>query len=102
MLTPSERRTRARAAAFALHAQGGTSTAAATAAQLARFDRLVDPEGKLAPEERAKRARQALRSYMTRLSLKASQARRKGKPTTAFDLPVVGSVAEGTSDAATA
>lgn len=80
MLTPSERRTRARVAAFALHAMGGTNTGPATAAQLARFDRLVDPSSSLPPEERAKRARAALRSHMSALSLKASQARRKKTP----------------------
>ena len=78
-LTAAERSTRARVGAYALHAQRDAreTTAAATAAKLGRFDRLVDPEGKLAPDERARRARAALRSYMAALSLKASQAKRK-------------------------
>jgi hypothetical protein len=56
------------------------TTRAATIAQLARFDRLVDPEGKLPPDERARRSRAALRSYMSALSLRASQAKRKKNP----------------------
>lgn len=75
MLSPSERRLRARAAAYALHAQGGTSTTAATAAFLARFERQVDPEGALAPEERARRAEHALKAHMSALALKACRAR---------------------------
>lgn len=74
-LTPAERSLRARAAAYALHSQGGTSTEAATAAQLARFDRQVDPDGSLDPAERARRARFALKSHMASLSLKASRAK---------------------------
>jgi hypothetical protein len=78
-LTAAERSTRARIGAFALHAQRDPreTTRAATVAQLGRFDRLVDPEGKLPPEERSRRARAALRSYMSALSLKASQAKRR-------------------------
>ena len=78
-LTPKQRTLRARAAAFALHAQGGTSTAAGTTAFLARFEAEVDPEGTLDPAERARRAMLARRSYMTRLALKASRARAKKK-----------------------
>jgi hypothetical protein len=74
-LTPEQRRLRARAAAHALHAQGGTSTAAGTAAFLARFDRQVDPDGLLPMEERARRAEHARKAYMSGLALKASRAR---------------------------
>jgi hypothetical protein len=74
-LTAQQRSLRARAAAYALHAQGGTSTAAATAANMARFERQVDPDGILAPDVRAKRAEQARRSYMSSLALKSSRAR---------------------------
>ena len=73
-LTPEQRRLRARAAAHAMHAQGKTNTRAATIAQLARFERQVDPDGTLAPDERARRADHALRSYMASLALKASRA----------------------------
>src|SRR5215210_6897991 len=65
-LSASERTLRARAAAFALHASGGTSTAAGTRAFLDRFEREVDPDGVLNPDERAKRAAFARRSSMAR------------------------------------
>jgi hypothetical protein len=74
-MTPAQRTLRARAAAFAQHAQGRTSTAAGTAAFLARFEREVDPDGTLPPEERARRAEFARRSYMAKLGLKASKAK---------------------------
>lgn len=79
MLSPSERALRARIAAHALHAQGGTSTKAGTAAFLARFERQVDPAGTLAPEERARRAEHALKAHMSALALKASRARARGR-----------------------
>jgi hypothetical protein len=80
-LTAAERSTRARIGAYARAAQydGRQVTAAATVAQLARFDRQVDPDGVLPPEERARRARAALRAHMTTLSLRAQRARRKRK-----------------------
>lgn len=74
-LTAAQRSLRARAAAHALHAQGGTSTKAGTAAFLARWSRQVDPDGILTAEERAKRADHALRAHMSSLALKASRAR---------------------------
>jgi len=48
-----------------------------TAASLARFERQVDPDGVLDPEERAFRAEQAKRAYYTRLVLRSVQARRR-------------------------
>lgn len=77
MLTPNERKLRARLAAHALHASGGTNTVPARQAFLARFEREVDPDGQLAPAERAARADHARRAHMAKLSLRASQARRK-------------------------
>lgn len=74
-LSPKQRTLRARAAAHALHAQGGTSTKAGTAAFLARFEREVDPDGRLPPEERSRRAAHARKSYMAGLALKASRAK---------------------------
>ncbi len=74
-LTAPQRSLRARAAAHALHAMGGTSTKAGTTAFLERFERQVDPDGSLAPEERARRATHARKSYMSSLALKASRAR---------------------------
>jgi hypothetical protein len=75
MLSPSQRTLRARVAAYALHAQGGTSTKAGTAAFLARFEKQVDPDSTLLPAERARRAAFARKSYMGKLALKASRAR---------------------------
>ncbi|MBA3362335.1 MAG: hypothetical protein H0T94_12905 [Acidimicrobiia bacterium] len=80
-LTPSERSLRARAAAHALHA--GTDSRQhlqpAREAFMARFEKQVDPEGKLNPEERARRAEQARKSYFVGLSLKSAKARRAKK-----------------------
>ncbi len=76
-MTPAQRSLRARMAAYALHAQGGTSTGAGTAAFLSRFERQVDPDGTLAPEERAKRATYARKAYFSRLALRSSIARTK-------------------------
>ena len=80
MLSPTERRLRARAAAFALHAQGGTTTTAAFAARMRKLETQVDPDGSLTPDERARRVRLALRSQMATLSLKASRARGRHGP----------------------
>ena len=90
----AERSLRARLAAYALHAQRDPreTTANGRAAFLARFDREVDPEGLLEPDERRRRAEQARRAYFTRLSLaaikarqakRAAQARRKADGTAA-------------------
>jgi hypothetical protein len=73
----AERSLRARLAAYALHAQRDSreTTAKGRAAFLARFDREVDPEGLLEPDERRRRAEQARRAYFARLSLAAVKAR---------------------------
>lgn len=76
-LTPEQRSLRARIGAFALHAQGGTSTKAGTAAFLRRFEAEVDPDGVLAPEERTRRAFLARRAYFAKLALSSSRARSK-------------------------
>lgn len=86
MLSPSERRLRAKAAAHALHAQGGTSTKAGTAAFIARFEHQVDPDGTLPPAERARRAGHALKAHMAALALKASRARSR-RPAGRADAP---------------
>ena len=75
MLSASERKLRARIAAHALHAGGGTSTKAGTAAFMAKFEVQVDPEGVLTPAERARRAEHARKAHMARLALKSSRAR---------------------------
>src|SRR5690606_34011712 len=52
------------------------ATAAARAAFAARFEREVDPEGKLPPAERARRAQLAKSAFYRRLALKSAQVRR--------------------------
>jgi hypothetical protein len=78
-LTPSARSLRARIAAHSLHAQRDAreTTSAARAAFLARFERLVDPEGSLDPKERGRRAEAARRAHFARLALRSALARRK-------------------------
>jgi hypothetical protein len=80
LLSPKERSLRARVGAYALHAQGGTSTKAGTIAFLARFEAQVDPEGVLPANERARRAQFARKSYMASLALKSARARSRGAP----------------------
>jgi hypothetical protein len=72
-----DRSLRARMAAHAMHAANDArvTTANGRAAFLARFEREVDPQGVLEPEERLRRAEQARRAYFTRLSLAAARAR---------------------------
>ena len=81
-MTPAERSMRARIGAYSLHAQrdGREITAQARASFLGRFEREVDPDGVLTPEERAKRAKAARSAYFTRLALKSAKKRRQRKP----------------------
>jgi hypothetical protein len=74
----AERSLRARLAAYAMHAQRDSrqTSAPGRAAFLARFEREVDPDSTLDPEERQRRAAQARSAYFTRLSLRAVQARK--------------------------
>lgn len=44
--------------------------------QMERFEREVDPDGVLSPAERSRRAENARRAHMARLSMKAAAARR--------------------------
>lgn len=50
-------------------------TAPGRSAFLDRFEREVDPDGILAPVERAKRAQHARSAYFKRLALKSAKAR---------------------------
>jgi hypothetical protein len=61
-----------------MHAQhdARVTTVNGRAAFLARFEREVDPDGVLDPQERARRAEHARRAYMASLSLAAAKARR--------------------------
>lgn len=78
-LTPEERSLRARVAAHAMHAKNDAkaTTAAARDTFLSSFERQVDPDGVLAPEERARRAEHARKAHFASLALKSAKARRK-------------------------
>jgi len=81
MSDPSERSRRvlqARMAAHALHAKVADErahTAAARTVFLSRFEREVDPDGVLDPQERARRAEHAKKAYFLSLAAKSSRAR---------------------------
>lgn len=75
MLTDTERRLRARLAAYSQHAQGKTNTGPALAAYNARWEREVDPDGVLPPEERARRAELARKAHYTSMAFKSARAR---------------------------
>ncbi|MGV9676363.1 hypothetical protein ACWDSJ_13870 [Nocardia sp. NPDC003482] len=80
MSTPSERALQARIAAhesWAKTPDRAERTAKARAAMASKFERLVDPDGLLSPEERAYRAEQLRKAHFTRLALRSAQARRK-------------------------
>lgn len=74
-LTPAQRVLRARMGAHAQHAKHDPheTTAAARSAFLARFEREVDPDGILPPDERARRAEHALKAHMAGLALRSSR-----------------------------
>jgi hypothetical protein len=81
LATPSEVSQRNCIGAYALHSQYDSRelTRAGRAAFLSRFEREVDPEGVLPPEERARRAIHARKAYFARLALKSAKARRRKK-----------------------
>ncbi|MFF0658151.1 hypothetical protein [Micromonospora tulbaghiae] len=51
-------------------------TAPGRRAAMARFERQVDPDGTLPPDERARRAESARKAYFAKLALKSAQVRR--------------------------
>lgn len=80
-LTPSERSLRASIAANTrwAHASAADRRRQAdrgNAALLARFAAEVDPDSRLDPAERERRARNLLQAHMQRLALASSKARR--------------------------
>jgi hypothetical protein len=83
-MNPSERALRARLAAHAMHGRHDArqTTAKARAAFLARFERLADPEERLPPAERQRRAQQLRSAYFARLALASAKARRTRRPAT--------------------
>jgi hypothetical protein len=82
----NDRVLRARMAAHLLHAQisdEAAHTAPARAAFLSRFEREVDPDGILDPQERARRAEHAKKAYFIKLALASRKARAaKRRPNT--------------------
>jgi hypothetical protein len=66
-------------AAYCLHAQRDPveTTAAARSAFLARFERQVDPEGRLSEPERRRRADAARKAHFIKLALKSAEVRRR-------------------------
>jgi hypothetical protein len=88
MTDPSSERSKrvlqARMAAHALHAKvtdPAAHTAPARQSFLSRFEREVDPEGLLTPQERARRAEHAKKAYFLRLAAASSTARSKKRRT---------------------
>lgn len=80
--SPAERSLRARAAAYTKWARTEDRPAATAAARTAahnRFEKLVDPEGVLPPDERIRRADMARRAFYADMARKSAKARRKGK-----------------------
>ena len=73
----SEAALRGRVGAYVAHSRHDSReiTARARAAFLERFEREVDPEGLLPPDERRRRADYARRAYFARLTLKSARAR---------------------------
>jgi len=81
-LTPAQRSLRARMAAHSSWARTpdpAARTAPARQRFLDRFEREVDPEGKLPDKERRRRAASARRAYFSALALKSAQARSRGR-----------------------
>jgi hypothetical protein len=78
-LSPAQRSLRARAAAhtsWASTADPSARTAPARAKFLDRFEREVDPNGTLKPEERARRAEHARKAYFAAFASKSVASRR--------------------------
>jgi hypothetical protein len=79
-LTPAEKSLRGQIAAhesWSRTSDRSARTANARKAMLDRFEQEVDPDGKLPPAERAKRAEHKRQAYFKRLALKSATARRR-------------------------
>ncbi len=78
-LTPEQRTLRARAGAYAMHANNDSDAIAANARKgyWRKFEDEVDPERVLPAAERQRRAEQAMKAHMTKLALASSIARSK-------------------------
>jgi hypothetical protein len=73
----AEKSLRHQYAAHVMHSRhdANKTTKAGRAANKARFERQVDPEGKLPPAERARRAAHAEKAYMLQLAYKSAKVR---------------------------
>lgn len=81
-LTPEQRALRARLAAhesWAATPDRSARTRAARDAFMARFEREVDPDGTMPPEQRRQAAESRRKAYYARLAFKSAQARAKRK-----------------------
>lgn len=80
-LTPEQRKLRAQIAAhtrWSREDDRAGATEKARTAFLERFEREVDPDCKLDPAERSRRAAHARKAYFARLALRSTQARKGG------------------------
>ncbi|WP_240761039.1 hypothetical protein [Mycolicibacterium sp. CR10] len=80
MLTPAERSLRGQIAAnesWSRTTDRSARTANARKAMLDKFERQVDPDGALSPDERARRAEYARKAHFQRMALRSAQARRR-------------------------
>lgn len=94
---PAERALLARIAAaekWARVPDRNAATAKARQALVDRFERDVDPEGKLDPAERALRAESARRAFYLRLALASAKARRARKYAETVDKEIGQAMAE--------
>jgi len=85
-MTASSRRIHAQIAAhtrWSREEDRQAATGKARAAFIDRFEREVDPDGVLPPQERARRAESAKKAYFARLALRSAAARRARRAKTA-------------------
>ena len=81
-MTPAERRLAGQQGAHKRWAYTDDRTAATAPARAglwAKFERQVDPDGLLAPEERAKRAESLWKAHFAAMARKSIQTRKKRK-----------------------
>lgn len=78
MSTPEQRKAVARLGAFSMHARNDSRVTSAPGrkAFLESFEKKVDPEGKLSPAERTRRAEAARSAHFARMSLKRWHAKK--------------------------
>lgn len=78
-MTPEQRSLRARTGAYALHAQYDSRdiTENARKAFLSRFEKEVDPEGRLPLAERVRRAEFARKAYFSKLAMRSAAVRKR-------------------------